>query len=80
MPNYQIAVHRSDGSVETITALLVDRAQLRLQMAGFAGQLLKEEAASIWQAGTWRVQARDEGGEFLYEISVATDRGETLSE
>ncbi len=50
---------------ETLTVELADIQALRIEMARFVGDLLKEHADQIWSDRQWRVDVTDQTGLIL---------------
>lgn len=71
MARYNIEL-RTESHVSE--ALVVDSAnltQLRIEVAMFVGDLLKEHAQQIWVDEDWRVDVTDEHGLILYVMHVS---------
>jgi hypothetical protein len=64
--NIRTTSHIAD-SVEVNTESLTD---LRLEMAKFVGELLKDHAALIWTDQDWQIDVTDDAGLILYAISI----------
>jgi hypothetical protein len=70
MPLYNIEL-RSESHVAT--TLQVDRDDadaLRIEVAKFVGELLKDHAGQIWEDQDWRVDATDDTGLILFVMHV----------
>ena len=56
------------------TALEVDHddlTQLRIELARFVGELLKDHAGQIWVDEDWRVDVTDEAGLILFVMQIS---------
>ncbi|MGZ8284345.1 MAG: DUF6894 family protein [Allosphingosinicella sp.] len=74
MPNYNIELRTADRVWETLAVERDDHTALRVEMARFVGQLLKDHAQQIWEDQDWRVDVTDEAGLILYVMHIdATD-------
>ena len=74
MPLYHIELRAADRVWETLDVERDDLAALRLEMATFVGDLLKDHAEQIWVDRDWRVDVTDSTGLILYVLHIfATD-------
>ena len=74
MPVYNIELRNAERVWETLRLERDDVTGLRIEMARFVGELLKDHAGQIWIDGEWRVDATDENGLILYILHLfATD-------
>lgn len=79
MPRYNIELRTHDRVWDTLEAELSDLRELRIEMARFVGELLREHAEEIWQDQDWRVDVTDERGLILYVMHIsATDTAATM--
>jgi hypothetical protein len=71
---------RSETHVrETLVLERDDLTALRVEVAQFVGELLKDHAEEIWVDEDWRVDATDENGLILFTMSIfASDTSATL--
>ncbi|HEX8382561.1 MAG TPA: hypothetical protein VF592_04205 [Sphingomonas sp.] len=64
------------------TSLKVEQADLtglRIEMARFVGELLKDHADLIWKDEDWRIDVTDEAGLILYVMQItASDTAATM--
>lgn len=80
MPHYHLELRTENRVWETVHVELTDATALRVEMAQFVGQLLKDHANEIWVDEEWRVDATDENGLILFMIQiVATNNAATRS-
>lgn len=79
MAKYNIEL-RSAGQVwDTVPVEMEDLEQLRIEMAQFVGELLKDHAGKLWEDQDWRVDVTDEAGLILYVMHIsATDTAATI--
>jgi len=79
MPNYNIELRTADRVWETLAVERDDHEGLRVEMARFVGEMLKDHAQKIWLDQDWRVDVTDETGLILYVINIfATDSAATM--
>jgi hypothetical protein len=53
---------------------------LRVEMARFVGQMLRDHAEQVWADKDWRIDVTDESGLILYVINIsATDSAATMN-
>ena len=79
MPRYHIQL-RTESHVQG--ALEVERddlTALRIELARFVGDLLRDHAEQIWVDEDWRVDVTDERGLILYVMEIqASDAAATM--
>lgn len=79
MPNYNIELRTADRVWETLVIDRDDVEGLRVEMARFVGELLKDHALKVWVDRDWRVDVTDEDGLILYVMHIfATDSAATM--
>jgi hypothetical protein len=79
MPRYNIELRSETHVRETLVVERDDLTALRIEVAQFVGELLKEHAAQIWADQDWRVDATAEDGLILFTMSVyASDTSATM--
>lgn len=79
MPNYNIELRTADRVWETLAVERDGHDGLRVEMARFVGEMLKDHAQKIWEDQDWRVDVTDEAGLILYVINIlATDSAATV--
>lgn len=73
MARYNIELRTDVRVWETLQIERDDIAGLRIEMARFVGELLRDHADRIWLDQDWRVDVTDESGLILFvmEISVS---------
>lgn len=78
MPNSHIELRTADQVWETLDVERDDIGGLRVEMARFVGELLKDHAGKIWVDQDWRVDVTDDAGLILYVMNIAaTDSAAT---
>ena len=78
MSIYHIELRTADQVWETHEVVRGDIEGLRIEMARFVGELLKDHAGKLWADKDWRVDVTDEHGLILYVMNIAaTDHAET---
>jgi hypothetical protein len=56
-----------------------DLNDLRIEVARFVGELLKDHARQIWKDEDWQVEATDENGLILFTMNIfASDTAATM--
>lgn len=79
MPKYFIGLRSETHLNETLEVERDDLSALRLELARFVGDLLKEHASVIWQDQDWRVDVTDHTGLILFVMEIhATDTAATM--
>ena len=79
MPQYSIALRTETHVRETVEIERADLTALRVELARFVGELLKDHAEQIWVDEDWRVDVMDEDGLILYAMQIsATDSAATM--
>lgn len=75
MPGYHIELRTADQVWETLVVERDDLAALRLEMARFVGELLRDHAHKVWADKDWRMDVTDDAGRILYVMNIAaTDK------
>lgn len=79
MAIFNIELRSADRVWETLEVERDDIAALRIEMARFVGQLLRDHAEQVWLDQDWRVDVTDEAGLILYVMHIsATDTAATM--
>ena len=79
MPRYNIEVRTESHVAETLAVQAEDLSALRVEVAQFVGELLRDHAAQIWSDEDWRIDATDESGLILFVMHVsATNTAATM--
>jgi hypothetical protein len=79
MPRYNIQVRTEKTIRESVVVERHDLTGLRVEVAAFVGELLKDHAEQIWIDEDWRIDATDEAGLILFTMSVfASNTSATL--
>jgi hypothetical protein len=74
MPRYNIELRNAERVWDTIQVERDDLAALRIEVAQFVGEVLKDHAELIRKDQEWRVDATDEDGLILFVLHLfATD-------
>lgn len=80
MARYNIALRTESHVSETLAVEMSDLTELRVEVARFVGQLLRDHANQIWVDEDWRVDVTDETGLILYVMQLtATNSAATAS-
>lgn len=70
MTHYNIQLRTEDRVWETVTVQSQDLEALRMELAMFVGELLRDHARQIWVDEEWRVDVTDEAGMILYVMQI----------
>jgi hypothetical protein len=70
MAHYHIELRAADQVWETLDIERDDLDALRLEIARFVGELLKEHAQQIWRDRDWRIDVTSEDGMILYVLHL----------
>jgi hypothetical protein len=80
MATYQIELRTESHVAETLKVERDDLTALRVELARFVGELLKDHADQIWVDQDWRVDVTDADGLILYVMQIsATDSAATMA-
>jgi hypothetical protein len=71
MARYNIEVRTESHVSETLAVESADLGALRVEVAKFVGELLRDHAAQIWSDEDWRVDATDEKGLILFVMHIS---------
>jgi hypothetical protein len=71
MPKYHINVRTESHIASTVTVEHGTHTDLRVEMAKFAGELLKDHADLIWKDEDWQIDVSDEAGLILYVLHIS---------
>ncbi len=66
MPSFNIELRNAERIWETLEIEAVDHTALRIEVAQFIGELLKEHAQQIWLDQEWRVDVTDHNGMIIF--------------
>lgn len=79
MARYNIELRSLSHVATTLEVERDDLTGLRIEVARFVGELLKDHAAQIWSDQDWQVEATDETGLILFTMNVfASDTAATM--
>jgi hypothetical protein len=71
LSKYNIELRTEKRVSDTLTVESADQTALRIQVAQFVGELLKEHAGKIWADEDWRVDVTDNNGLILYVMHIS---------
>jgi hypothetical protein len=71
MPAYHINIRSDSHIADSLDVEAESPTDLRLEMASFVGELLKDHAGLIWADEDWRVELTDSAGLILYVIRIS---------
>lgn len=72
MSRYNIELRTEERVWETLTVDQPDHTELRIEVARFVGELLRDHAMQIWSDEDWRVDVTDENGLILYYMQISS--------
>ena len=79
MARYNIELRTITHVRETLVVEKDDLTALRVEVARFVGELLRDHAAQIWKDEDWQVETTDENGLILFTMSIfASDTAATM--
>ncbi|WP_260597788.1 DUF6894 family protein [Sphingomonas endolithica] len=80
MPIYHINVRTESHIATAVEVERDDLTSLRIEMAHFVGELLRDHAELIWTDEDWRVDVSDDAGLILYVMNItASDTAATMN-
>jgi hypothetical protein len=71
MPKYHINVRTESHIATTVDVERDDHTALRIELAQFVGELLKDHAEMIWTDEDWQIDVSDDDGLVLYFMHIA---------
>jgi hypothetical protein len=70
VPQYNIELRSQERVWETLAVESADQTALRVEVAKFVGELLKDHAEKIWIDEDWRVDVTDHTGLILFVMQI----------
>jgi hypothetical protein len=71
MPKYHINIRTESHIAETVDVERNDHTALRIELARFVGELLKDHAELIWKDEDWQIDVSNDDGLILYVMHIA---------
>jgi hypothetical protein len=71
MPVYHINVRTESHIASTVDVERESLTDLRLEMARYVGELLKDHAELIWADEDWQIDVTNDDGLILYVINIS---------
>lgn len=71
MPDYNINIRTASHIADTVRVTKESLTDLRLDMATFVGELLKNHAALLWEDQDWQIDVSNDTGLILYVIHIS---------
>ena len=71
MANYNIEIRTESHVAETLKVERDNLTALRIELARFVGELLKDHADQIWVDEDWQIDVTNEDGLILYVMNVS---------
>jgi hypothetical protein len=81
MARYSLQLRNSTHVWDTVIVERDDHEALRIELARFVGELLRDHAVKIWEDQDWRVDVTDANGLIMYVMHVsASEAPSTMSD
>ena len=71
MPAYSINLCANAEIADTMIVEMADLLQVRIELARFVGEMLRDHADLIWEDQDWRIDVSDADGLILYVLHVS---------
>jgi hypothetical protein len=71
MPAYRINIRTESHIADSVDVEMENLTDLRLDLARFVGELLKDHAELIWVDQDWQVDVTDASGLILYVLHIS---------
>jgi hypothetical protein len=71
MPKYHINIRTESHIATTVDVERDDHTALRIELARFVGELLKDHAELIWTDEDWQIDVSDDDGLILYVMHIS---------
>jgi hypothetical protein len=79
VPRFNIELRSTSHVAATVAIERDDLTGVRIEVARFVGELLKDHADQIWKDEDWQIEATDENGLILFTMNVfASDTAATM--
>lgn len=80
MAAYHINIRTESHIADSLEVEMDDLTELRLELARFVGELLRDHAEQIWADEDWRIDVTDEAGAIIYVMHIAAAQSPRQSE
>jgi hypothetical protein len=71
MPRFNIELRTESHVRETVSVESNDLTALRIEVAQFVGEMLRDHANAIWTDEDWRVDVTDDAGLILFVLHIS---------
>ncbi len=71
MATYRINIRTASHIADSLQVEATDLTKLRLEVARFVGELLRDHAELIWADENWRIDVTDGDGVILWVIHIS---------
>jgi hypothetical protein len=71
MKNYNINIRTDSHIADSLNVESDDLTGLRVEIARFVGEFLKDHAELVWVDEDWQIDATDESGLILYVLQIS---------
>jgi hypothetical protein len=71
MSTYRINIRSESHIADSVEVEMESLTDLRIEMARFVGEMLKDHAALIWTDEDWQVDVTDATGLILYVLHIS---------
>lgn len=79
MAEYNINIRTESHIADTVKVEKDDLTGLRVEIAAFVGELLKDHAELLWEDKDWQIDVSDDSGLILYVIQVVASEAPATS-
>ena len=79
MPRYFFNIENGSYDPDIEGVILADAADVRVQAAQMAGEMLRDGSARLWETGEWRLGVKNEAGETIFVLSLFVREGSSLA-
>ena len=70
MPRFKIDLRTESHIADTLVVEHEDQNALRIEVAQFVGEMLRDHATQIWVDEEWRVDVSDDAGLILFVLHI----------
>lgn len=78
MAKYSINIRTESHIADTVRVEKDDLTALRLELAQFVGEMLKDHAELIWSDEEWQIDVTDDVGLILYVMNISATQSPAM--
>lgn len=71
MAIYNINIRTDSHIADSLEVEMADQTALRIEVARFVGEMLRDEADLIWEDKDWRIDVTDAEGKIIYVLHIS---------